>query len=449
MSAPPKTWTAGTLTYTSAGLVALFCWLLFGDFAWSMHDRSVAPMAQWYLKQLGVSNVLFGLLISSFPAAINLVFVPVISMKSDRHRGSRGRRIPFLLVTTPIAALGMLGLAATPALAGWIHAHFPARDETGVALVCFGVFWAAFEFATIAGLAVFGGLINDVVPPALLGRFYGLFRAVSLVDGIIFNYWVIGHVPAHFSVILAAVGVFYCAAFFWVCFKVREGEYPPPPAPAAAGGEARGFGAVRTYFRECFGNPYYFSIFAMLMLGTLALTPVNAFAIPYARSVNLSMEAYGRCLALTFLVSFGLSWFLGWLADRFHPVRTSIVALVAYAAVAAWAWQGATTAGTFAVAFVLHAVLSGIYLTSVASLGQRLYPRTHYAQFASAAGMVLSVCTIGLSPLVGLVIDRTGQAYRHVFLVGGLISLVAIGASLSVLRQFLKLGGPDRYRAPE
>jgi hypothetical protein len=37
--------------------------------------------------------------------------------------------------------------------------------------------------------AVFGGLINDVVPPALIGRFFGLFRAVSLLAGIIFNFW--------------------------------------------------------------------------------------------------------------------------------------------------------------------------------------------------------------------------------------------------------------------
>jgi len=36
-----KLWHAGTPTYTSGGLVVLFSWLLWGDFAWSMRERAV------------------------------------------------------------------------------------------------------------------------------------------------------------------------------------------------------------------------------------------------------------------------------------------------------------------------------------------------------------------------------------------------------------------------
>lgn len=158
-SAGPPRWQAGTLVYTTGGLVALFAWLLLGDFAWSMRDRSVGPMSQWYLNSLGVPNLLFGLLISSFPAFIGLVLGPIISVRSDRHRGKWGRRIPFLLVTTPLAAFGMIGLAVTPLVAKWVHGHFPGQTEMTVSVICFGVFWAAFEFATIASQAVFGGLV--------------------------------------------------------------------------------------------------------------------------------------------------------------------------------------------------------------------------------------------------------------------------------------------------
>ncbi len=233
---PPKIWRAGTLTYTTAGLITLFLWLLWGDFAWSMRDRSVGPMSQWYLNELGISDLLFGLLFSSFPALIGIVLVPIISVKSDRHRGRFGRRIPFLLVTSPIAALGMIGLALTPSLGTWVHGHFPGQSEQTVALLCFGAFWAVFEIASITGLAIFGGLINDVVPEPLLGRFYGLFRAVSLIDGMIFNYWLMGKVPGHYTLILLVVGVFYGTAFLWVCFKVKEGTYPPPPPLPPADG---------------------------------------------------------------------------------------------------------------------------------------------------------------------------------------------------------------------
>ncbi|EIQ00418.1 Major Facilitator Superfamily transporter [Opitutaceae bacterium TAV1] len=450
-----KTWKIGTLTYTSAGLAALFCWLLFGDFAWSMRDRSVGPMSAWYLKQLGVPNLLFGLIISSFPALVGLILVPVISVKSDRHRGRWGRRIPFLLVTTPIAAFGMLGIAFTPFLAREVHVFFPNASEMAVAVICFGVFWAAFEFASITGHAVFNGLINDVVPKAMLGRFFGLFRAVSLIDGIIFNYWIMGHIPTHFTLILAAIGTFYGTAFLWVCFKVKEGSYPPAVSGAVADGKngiggvlASRFGNVRQYIRECFTNPYYVSVFAMLTTAALSFSPVNTFAIPYARSLGMSMAAYGKCLALTFCISLFLSYFIGWLSDVFHPIRVTMATLVGYAAISVWGALFANTAEAFAVGFVLHGTVSGAYVTSAASLGQRLYPHSRFAQFASAAGVCLSLSTMALGPAVGMVIDVSGSIYRYTFAIGGCLTLVALGAAVYVYGKFMKLGGPKGYTPP-
>lgn len=35
----------GTLAYTTAGLISLFAWLLWGDFAWAMKDRAIVPAA--------------------------------------------------------------------------------------------------------------------------------------------------------------------------------------------------------------------------------------------------------------------------------------------------------------------------------------------------------------------------------------------------------------------
>ena len=67
--------------------MALFFWLLFGDFAWSMRDRSIGQMAAWYLNHLKVPNLVFGLFMSSLPVLVGLILGPVISVKSDRHRG--------------------------------------------------------------------------------------------------------------------------------------------------------------------------------------------------------------------------------------------------------------------------------------------------------------------------------------------------------------------------
>jgi MFS family permease len=469
-AAPARIWRAGTLVYTSAGLAALFFWLLLGDFAWSMRDRSVAPMAQWYLNHLGVSSLLFGLLISSLPAALGLVLGPVISVKSDRHRGPRGRRVPFLLVTTPIAALGMVGLGLTPLLARGVHALLPGAGEAVVALVCFGVFWTAWEFGTIASKSVFNGLVNDVVPKPLLGRFYGLFRAIGLLDGMVFNFWIMGLVPAHFTLILCAVGVFYGVTFMVVCLKVREGGYPPPPPEpepdtgggAGTGGDAgggggggaagwarRGAAETRRYCRECFSRSYYVAVFALLMLAGVQSVPVNVFTIPYARSLGVDMGLYGKYVALSFLISLCLSFFLGWLADRFHPLRMAIVTLAGYAAVAAWGGLCATTQGAFLAAWVLHSVLGGAYLTSAASLGQRLFPHARFAQFASAGEAFVAVANMVLAPAVGMMIDASGKDYRLTFFAGGLLSLGALSCAFYVHSRFKKLGGPANYAAPE
>ncbi|OAM90944.1 MFS transporter [Termitidicoccus mucosus] len=467
-----KTWTAGALTYTTGGVAALFLWLLWGDLAWAMRDRSVMPMAQWYLNSLGIPSAVYALLISSVPAAIALVAGPVISVKSDRHRGRRGRRIPFLLALTPLAAFGMLGIALTPFLAdeaarvfapghpagGWLRAALDGsvagsvlQDRQVVAIACFGVFWVAYELAVIAAQLVFGGLINDVVPRALLGRFYGLFRAISLIDGMIFNFWIIGHVPAHFTLIMVVIGLFHLVVVMWTFLKIREGAYPPPPPPrpVGAGRAGRFLAGAGDYFRECFTNSYYVLIFVMMMAAMMAFSPVNVYAIPHAQSLGVDMHVYGKFLALTFLISLGLSYFLGWLADVFHPLRVTIASLAAYALVAGWGGIFARTAETFLVAWVAHGVLAGCYFTSAASLGQRLYPHSKYAQFASAAGIFLAMANMVLMPLVGLLIDGTGRTYRHTFTVACALALVSLAAAWGVHRKFTRLGGAAGYVAPE
>src|SRR5436190_9154045 len=158
-----------------------------------MKERSVGAVVQLLLKKHGATDFINGLLIGSLPAAVTMLFGPIISYRSDRHRGPWGRRIPYLIITTPFAALSMVGLAFSPAMGRALHAALGTDrpSEHGMVLIFFGLFWTIFEFATIAANAVFGGLINDVVPRPFLGRFYGLFRALSLIAGMIFNFWLL------------------------------------------------------------------------------------------------------------------------------------------------------------------------------------------------------------------------------------------------------------------
>lgn len=446
-----KTWKVGTLTYTGAGLTVLFGWLLWGDFAWNMKERSVVPIAQLLLRQFEAKDMLVGFLVGSLPSAIAMILGPFISVHSDRHRGRWGRRIPYLLIPTPFAALSMAMLAFSPSLGAHLHELLGASSPglNGCVLIVFSFFWSIFELATVIANTVLGGLINDVVPAEVIGRFFGLFRAVSLIAGIIFNFWLMGKAEEYYVWIFLAISALYGIGFTIMCLKVKEGEYPPPEQlpPAAHGGR---FGSgLKSYLHECFANPYYLWIFLGMTFAILAFGPVNSFSVFYAKSIDMSMDLYGKYLALTFLISLAMSYWLGSLADRFHPLRLGIVSMILYAALAFWGGWFATTPGTFAIAFVGHGVLSGMYFTGAASLAQRLFPRTKFAQFFSAFGIVSGLGYLILPPLVGGFLDFNGHQYRYTFIMGGFLALLAVFALLVVHRRFMQLGGPKEYVAPE
>ena len=344
----------------------------------------------------------------------------------------------------------MVGIGVSPLIARWVHGHYPAQNETLVALVCFGVFWSVFEFASLVSQSVFGGLINDVVPKELLGRFFGLFRAVSLLDGMIFNYWIMGLVPVHFSLIVSLIGISYGTAFMLVCLKVEEGEYlTPPPRVKTGKSILENFLAeIAGYLRECFGNRYYISVFSMWVLASVSFAPVNIFALSYAKSLSINMDTYGKYLALTYLISLCLTYFLGWLVDIYHPLRVAMASLFGYLLVTVFGFFFAQRPETFLFVWVTHGVLSGCYLTAAASLTQRLFPREKFAQYASAAGIILAMAGMSIPPLTGYIIDLSGNNYHYTFGVGFLLALAASILSVYVHRRFVQLGGPNGYVAP-
>lgn len=446
----PRTWSVGTLTYTSAGLFALFCWLLAGDYAWSMKERAVNPLAQVMLRSFTAPDWLVGLLVGSVPAAIGMILGPVVSVRSDRHRGKWGRRIPFLLIPTPVVALSMLGLAVTPAWANWLHGYLGASSPGAMAcrLAVFGLFWTAFEISSITVNTLYGALINDVVPQLIIGRFFALYRAVGLITGIIFNFYLIGEAQEHFFWIFGGLGLLFGVGFAVMCLKVKEGQYPPPPPPPASIAASRLIGPVRSYLQECYSKPFYLRYFLATTLGLLALGPVNAFSLFHARSVGLSDGLYGKCLALSYAISLLLAYPVGALADRFHPVRLGVLGMSGYAVGMMAGFFVATDQWTFFAAFALHTVLAGVYLTGIASIGQRLLPAAKFGQFSSAAGIIAAACLMVLPPALGLFIEGMEHNYRYVFLLASLLAGLSAAAYVALLISFNQLGGTKTYVAP-
>ncbi len=446
-----KIWSAGTLTYTTTGLIVLFCWLLWGDFAWSMKDRAIPPIVQLLLKKFEASDMFAGLLFGSLPPALGLVLGPIIGYKSDRHRGRWGRRIPFLLIPTPFAVIGIVGLAFSPQIGAhvdrWLGPHSYGTNSS--ILICLALFWMLFEVATVTANSVYGALINDVVPQPLLGRFYGLFRALSLIAAIIFNYWMFGKAETGYVWIFLGMGALYGIGFTIMCLKVKEGEYPPH-LPMDTGRNIRGvFQIVKTYFQECFGNTYYWWYYGALTVAGLAAGPVNLYSIFFATSVHMTTATYGKCLALTYVISLVLAYPLGWLADKLHPLRVGMGALALYALVTLWGGLYARDSATFAIALVAHGVVAGTWATATLSIGQRLLPKAEFAQFASAGGMIGNLSWMMLAPVAGTFLDHVHHDYRYTFFMGFGLALAGLIGCFILHGKFMALGGSEHYVAPE
>jgi MFS family permease len=429
--------------------VGLFTWLLLGDFSYMLRERSAAPVAQLMLKKYEATDLITGVFLLTIPWAVILLVGPAVSYWSDHHRGRWGRRIPFLLVPTPFVTFALIGLAYSPPLGRWLHALLggdPAHPNFTILMVM-GLCWTVFEIGVVITNSVFNGLINDVVPRELLGRFYGLFRAVGLSVGVLFNYKIIGHAEQYYTPILTGIAVIYGVGMILMCLRVKEGEYPPP---AAAGGRGPTvLGALRDYWRDCFRRPYYLLVFVFLGVASLAFVPVNLFSIYAAKSYHMSMETYGRYLVATFVCSFILAYPLGWLADRFHPLRVGIAAVTLYGGVMLAGFFLMHDASSFGWVFLAHGVLSGTYFTGAAALPQMLFPRAKFAQFAAAAGLLAAIFNMALGPVLGAWLDGLGNQYRYTFLAGSLLAFGAVALGVWLHGRWSAHGGREGYTAPE
>jgi len=135
--------------------------------------------------------------------------------------------------------------------------------------------------------SVYNALINDVVPHSVIGRFFGYFRALSLIAGILFSFWLGGKVHDHFPAIFLGVGALYGIGFTMMCARVKEGDYPPP-AP-----ERRGVAAeALDYLRQSFGKPYYLWVFLSIALPTVTFGPVNIANPFFAKRVGMDDGSY-------------------------------------------------------------------------------------------------------------------------------------------------------------
>lgn len=442
---------AGSLTYSKKGLLILSLWLLWGDFAFQFFESIFARFMPIFLKELNASNTMIGIMTGSFAGLVNVLFLPMISQWCDNLRTPIGRRIPLLYVFAPLTVATLIGVGFAPEMGLWLHARvgglLPASMTPGtvtLGLLC--VLVVGFHFFNMVLVNGYNWLVRDVVPLNVMSRFLAWFSIVGAVSGTLFLWFVFPHLLEHRQVIFLSVGVFYIVAFFLMCTKVKEGEYPPPMRQAERTGIAKTF---IIYFRECLQIRLYRHFFLACLLMIAATTGANNFITLFAReSLGLDMGQLGHVFAWTSAVSVVFFYPTGWLCDRSSPMHVALGAIIliivsqllAYLFVGGWL-------GFFiySVAYALPAVAWGL---SQRASSMKLFPTEKFGQFSSGLNVFGCGALIVSNFLTGLLMDVLRSDYRLAFLWAVVVALASIPSMLIVLREWNRHGGRENYVAP-
>jgi len=460
---PEKTWHCGTLTYTRAGLISLFVFLLWGSFSFNLMMMVIPSILPLKLKSLGSQDWLIGLLLTSVFPMFGMFISPYLSFKSDYLRTRWGRRLPFFFFTLPFVTLSIILLAFSEDIArflqhsGILSSMSPATAAISVIGICIVI----FQFSDVVIASVYIYIFNDTVPVALTGRFFGLMQMVGGGIGFLYNFFIFKYAESHMKEIFLCTGILYFIGIGMMCLFVKEGEYPPVTEKERV--NIRGFSGFRTFFRESFSHKFYWTKFIYSMSGPLAVA-IWPFGIFYNKQMGLSLDYIGKAAAVTSVAGIVSSYFASVFIDRWHPLRILAYSGVFAAALSlgGWVWLfvtippeaffwlnmlGGALIGTF------HAALTG---ACGIPLDIRLQPKSRYGQFCSAQSIVANCCRMVAGVCAGLFFTLLKEvffhgsdyAYRFIFVWSAASSIGMAFAICSLYRQWKALGGDLSFNPP-
>jgi hypothetical protein len=159
----------GTLVYTKMGLVSVFFWLLWADFCFTLLEIVMPTLLPLSLHDAGASDSAIALVVGTIPSILNATICPFVSFWSDRHRGPKGRRIPFLLWPSPFVALFLILTGYSVDIGAWLHRFATAHtslvfSRLSIILGVVIVSVIAFQFFNMFIASVYCYLWADVVP---------------------------------------------------------------------------------------------------------------------------------------------------------------------------------------------------------------------------------------------------------------------------------------------
>ena len=286
----------GTLTYTRAGLWQVMFWMLLGVVFFQLLQMLPANAIPLQMRWAGAGDTLIGFK-SSLSSLVVFFWNPVVGSLSDRHRGRLGRRRPFILWSIPLVFLGLLALGATEPAGDLLYRAIAtcglgsAVTAAGCTLTWLLVVMVVFLMFNAFLIQAYGCLVADVIPPDVMGKFSGFYRALGALASLAFNRWSLPWLDGYTFEVYAVTGVLYAVVFAVIVWRVKEGQYPPPPPKAPGGWQ----GAVKTYLRECFTHRFYLNFYVATFFNWASLAPMG-YLVFFATSAG--QPGYAETLGL-------------------------------------------------------------------------------------------------------------------------------------------------------
>jgi Na+/melibiose symporter-like transporter len=398
---------------------------------------------------MGASNVFIGIVIGSIPSVMNMVVNPVISVQSDRHRGPLGRRIPFLLWPTPFIAFFLITLGYAPQIGTFIYDHLLVH--MGVisskvfilGLIC--ILTIAFQFFFLFVSSIYYYLFADVVPPEFLGRFMAWFRIVGTGAAFVFHRYIFGLADRYISMLYLGIAAVFLVSFIVMCWKVKEGQYDPPPPKTHGNGF---IGSIKSFAAECFSHSIYICFFLTSTLFTISLGCTQAFSIFFPRdSLHLNLDQIGKITGWASLVSMPALLVIGWVSDKFHALRVNIFGTLAFGIANLCCFFFMKDTVSYTLWTLITSAVLAIWAASSLPMFAAVLPKQSFGQFCAATAICNSIGLILGNVLAGKLMDLLGD-YSYHYLFNAAFAIAAFIPGCLMYRQWKRYGGFNSYSAP-
>ena len=456
-----KTFHCGTLTYTKVALAATFAWLLWGDFCFTLMESVVPTLLPLKLKAYNTPNSVMALIMTTAPGILTIAMGPYVSVKSDRHRGRWGRRIPFILWTLPFLCASLVLLGYSEPISAFLQSNIRILKGFAPITVTIGVVavvYTMFRFFNVFVSSVFYYLFNDVVPPQYLARFYAAFRIVGTLAGSFYNFFVFRFSESHMREIFLGAAVLYFFGFGLMCLRVKEGQYPPVEEKPEGAGMLEGISA---FFRESFTSKFYLGVFFFAAFGGIGGT-ISAFGVFFNLEMGLSLEQIGQIGGVAPWASAAAIAVTAAFIDRWHPLRVTVYVAVftIIHSFMPWVWIFITLPGNIFFWMLLGWIIisqfqGGLSGASGMPLYMRVFPQSRFGQFCSAQGLLITAFSLLTSLLAGMFIDFVSSycsypdfGYRFIFVWTTVFAIASAASIVIAYRKWHALGGDADFHPP-